>query len=671
MNDYINKLSAQFILNILCHMDKRSQSAKSAAEYLFFVYPHYRLPSKGKTKNSITAHIAELEKLCKKWKNSKPPIEYRKIQTLHKTLGLNESEIQLITFFYTISFDDVLEKFFRQFVDLNNVSPVRKLASILQMKQSDIAKSLQKKSSIHSMGIAEINDSAYRVSGCDYVELSPMFVQWVESFSEHSITEFMFGTPLKAALSSVHYPHLIKEREQLCLFLKKARKNTEKHGVNILLYGPPGTGKTEFSKMIAKSIKADLYAVGEVDDDKGEMSRGDRLKQLNLANHLLKENNKALLLFDEMEDLLDCGYGRLKNSKIFMNRLLENNRVPTIWISNDIDSFDPAFLRRMGFIVELKSPPAKHRETLWRKMLREEKVNLPPHEVRAIAQNFDDAPALARNAICEAKTFGGGVHEITRSLNTMRRALGGKTKQHFHMQASNQNDEFNISLSVTDTNLGDLTERLQQDINHIYLSMCLYGPSGTGKSAYAKYLAYQLGLEPRYVKCSDIVSCYVGETEKNISRTFEEALQNKEFLIFDEADSFLRSRERAQRSWEVSAVNEMLTCMEYHPYPFVCTTNLMSEIDSAALRRFMFKVKFDYMGVDQVNLAFKKFFKQEPPNKSREIEFLTPADFSVVQKKAIVLGFDKDPYKLSEMLAQESKAKGLQKNTIGFQSSGL
>ena len=77
------------------------------------------------------------------------------------------------------------------------------------------------------------------------------------------------------------------------------------------------------------------------------------------------------------------------------------------------------------------------------------------------------------------------------------------------------------------------------------------------------------------------------------------------------------------------------------------------------------------MGVDQVNLAFKKFFKQEPPNKSKEIEFLTPADFSVVQKKAIVLGFDKDPYKLSEMLARESEAKGLQKNTIGFQSSGL
>lgn len=52
---------------------------------------------------------------------------------------------------------------------------------------------------------------------------------------------------------------------------------------------------------------------------------------------------------------------------------------------------------------------------------------------------------------------------------------------------------------------------------------------------------------------------YVGETEQNIAKAFKEAKDKKALLIFDEADSFLQSRTNAQRSWEITQVNEMLT----------------------------------------------------------------------------------------------------------------
>ena len=76
----------------------------------------------------------------------------------------------------------------------------------------------------------------------------------------------------------------------------------------------------------------------------------------------------------------------------------------------------------------------------------------------------------------------------------------------------------------------------------------------------------------------------------------------------DKNYSFLQNRNNAQRSWEISQVNEMLTRMESHEYPFVCTTNLLDSLDEASLRRFTFKIKFDFMTTEQVNSAIEHFF---------------------------------------------------------------
>ena len=77
-----------------------------------------------------------------------------------------------------------------------------------------------------------------------------------------------------------------------------------------------------------------------------------------------------------------------------------------------------------------------------------------------------------------------------------------------------------------------------------------------------------------------------------MARMFEEAQTEGAVLLLDEADSFLRSRKRAERSYEVTEVNEMLQGMERFGGIFVCTTNLFEDIDEAALRRFTFKLRF-------------------------------------------------------------------------------
>jgi transitional endoplasmic reticulum ATPase len=94
------------------------------------------------------------------------------------------------------------------------------------------------------------------------------------------------------------------------------------------------------------------------------------------------------------------------------------------------------------------------------------------------------------------------------------------------------------------------------------MSFLLSGPPGTGKSAWVRYLADRMGLEVLQKRASDLLGPFVGETEANIAAAFAEARESGAFLIFDEADSLLGDRGGAERSWEVSQVNEMLTWME-------------------------------------------------------------------------------------------------------------
>jgi SpoVK/Ycf46/Vps4 family AAA+-type ATPase len=140
--------------------------------------------------------------------------------------------------------------------------------------------------------------------------------------------------------------------------------------------------------------------------------------------------------------------------------------------------------------------------------------------------------------------------------------------------------------------------------------LCLYGPPGTGKSAYAKYLAKQLDIPLIAKQASDIIDCYVGETEKNIAQMFEQAREEKGLLLLDEADSFLRSRLNNRHSWETTQVNELLVQMENFEGISICSTNLMNDLDTAALRRFDFKLEFSYLTPKQAWKLLKGVIKK-------------------------------------------------------------
>jgi SpoVK/Ycf46/Vps4 family AAA+-type ATPase len=129
--------------------------------------------------------------------------------------------------------------------------------------------------------------------------------------------------------------------------------------------------------------------------------------------------------------------------------------------------------------------------------------------------------------------------------------------------------------------------------------MCLYGPPGTGKTSFAHWVAGRTGKPLHIKRASDILAPYVGMTERNLAEAFKRAHKEGAILLLDEVDSFLQDRQKAVRSWEVTEVNELLTQMEAYRGIFIASTNLMDNLDQAALRRFDLKIFFDFLKPEQ------------------------------------------------------------------------
>ena len=134
---------------------------------------------------------------------------------------------------------------------------------------------------------------------------------------------------------------------------------------------------------------------------------------------------------------------------------------------------------------------------------------------------------------------------------------------------------------------------------------------------------------------------FVGETEKNIRDAFSEAETEEAILIIDEADSMLFNRNRAVRSWEISFTNEFLTQMERYRGILICTTNRLTELDNASIRRFNHKIRFDYLKPDGNVIFYNKLLADlitAPVNANilnqlRKIEDLSPGDFKTVRDR--------------------------------------
>lgn len=467
------------------------------------------------------------------------------------------------------------------------------------------------------------------------------------------LRSLLVGKPKKAQLDWEDFVHL-GESAVFAERLLEGALARRAAGVNLLLHGEPGTGKTEFVRTLAGRLGAHAIFVGEADEENGEPSRTERIAAFAIARSLAGRAGRTVLVIDEADDIFtgvdeDDAEARV-GSKVFMNRLVEHTEAPTIWITNHPDRLGPAVLRRMALAIRFPTPGRVVRRRLVERIAARRKLRLSSAALDELAA-IEVAPAIMDGAVRAAKLTNGREAAVAFAARSVQQVISGPVAP----PSLSGVIAFDPALSSADEDLVRLADRAAQ-ANELAISFCLHGLPGTGKSAFARYVAARLGIDVVEKRASDLLSKWVGDTEKQIAEAFQEAADRRAMLILDEADSLLRDRAGARTSWEVSQVNEMLTWMERHPYPIACTTNLMDSLDPATLRRFLFKVRFVAMTPEQAREAFRRTFGGEAPAAVGRLNPLTPGDFAVVARKARLLGEVRLEY-IAAMLASEVAAK--------------
>lgn len=459
-----------------------------------------------------------------------------------------------------------------------------------------------------------------------------------------SLTRSYFSVAPRPTLTRRDYPHLHTSVVDLLAYLKAARERREP-GCNVLLYGTPGTGKTELAGVVARALKLTLHAISSSDEDGEAMSDARRIGGFQLAQHTHSRQPNSLILFDEAESLLAPSWvdrlfepDSLTVNKAFINQLLEANPIPTLWISNSIEDMDPAYLRRFDMVIHIPVPPRAVRASIASKSLSD--LGVSAGFIQGLARNPNLAPAHLTRAARVAKLAGVKNASQTQTEDCLTRVLSGTLRALGHAQALVTNPSevtaYRPDLLNPDRPIEPLIEGLKQLGQG---RLCLYGPPGTGKSAFGAHIADALERPLLLKRASDLLGPFVGETEQAIAAMFTEAHEEDAVLVLDEADSFLRSRASAHQSWEVTQVNELLTQIEAFSGVFICTTNLIDQLDEASLRRFDMKLRFDPLRPEQRWSLFDQVLREQGVAKTPRqpwltslagLDGLTPGDFAAV-----------------------------------------
>ncbi len=521
------------------------------------------------------------------------------IARLAELVGLSDTDCRILAFVVMLKNERLLDDTADWLGHLSSAKVFHVLGVLLDVPEPDVRDALNTQGVLAQSGLVCVDRSCRCTLNGKLELLSDSFADHIVSSDADPVGLLRDTVALAAPgqLALADYEHIGASLAVLRPYLRHALSSGRK-GVNIFVHGSPGTGKSQLAKALAKDLGSELFEVASEDDDGDPINGERRLRAFRAAQSFFGQR-QALIVFDEVEDVFDDGegiFGRKSTAqarKAWINRMLEANPVPTLWLSNSAGSLDAAFIRRFDMIIELPVPPRKQRA----RIIESASAGLlDARAVERVAESEVLAPAIVTRAASVVQAIREALGPQG-AASAMELLIGNTLEAQGHPPIGKPDpgrlpETHDPAFTHADADLAELAAGI---VRTGTARLCLYGPPGTGKTAYGRWLADRLEAPLHVKRTSDLISKWVGDSEKNIAHAFRQAEQDGAVLLIDEVDSFLQDRRDAQRSWEVSLVNEMLTQMESFSGVFVASTNLMQGLDQAALRRFDLKVRFDYL----------------------------------------------------------------------------
>jgi AAA+ superfamily predicted ATPase len=295
---------------------------------------------------------------------------------------------------------------------------------------------------------------------------------------------------------------------------------------------------------------------------------------------------------------------------------------------------------RREFYLQLNMPGYSERQRIWEKQLGAEAVGL---DLEGLSSRFKLSRGQIFAAATTARSTAAWRGESVPTLADLEAACRRHSTTRLSNLARKIKPLFRWEDIVLPTDPAQMLKEIVQQVRNRSLvfekwgfdkklsygkglNIIFAGPSGTGKTMSAEIIAGELKMDLYKIDLSNMVSKYIGETEKNLERIFNEAGESNAILFFDEADSIFGKRSEVKDAHDRYANIEtgyLLQKMEEYDGIVILATNLRKNLDDAFIRRMHFMIEYPFPEEeDRFQIWQRSFPKDVPIGESVDLRFM-------------------------------------------------